>query len=58
MILKTEDDIAKWFIDFEANRAIDEQKTPEQQDPRLVVYHERVSTPQMQRILYYIGIIS
>ena len=42
-IKNREDDIAKWFIDFEANRAIDEQKTPEQQDPRLVVYHERVS---------------
>lgn len=42
-IKNREDDIAKWFIDFEANRAIDEQKNPEQQDPRLVVYHERVS---------------
>ena len=38
-----EADIAKWFIDFEANRAADEMKAPEEQDPRLVVYHERVS---------------
>ena len=38
-----ETDIAKWFIDFEANRAEDELKSPEEQDPRLVVYHERVS---------------
>lgn len=38
-----EADIAKWFIDFEANRAADEMKDPEEQDPRLVVYHERVS---------------
>lgn len=38
-----ESDIAKWFIDFEANRAADEMKAPEEQDPRLVVYHERVS---------------
>ena len=38
-----EQDIAKWFIEFEANRAEDELKPPEEQDPRLVVYHERVS---------------
>jgi len=38
-----EADIAKWFIDFEAQRLLDEQKEPENQDPRLVVYHERVS---------------
>ena len=38
-----ENDIAKWFIDFESNRAEDELKEPEEQDPRLVVYHERVS---------------
>lgn len=38
-----EADIAKWFIDFEAKRLLDEQKEPEKQDPRLVVYHERVS---------------
>ena len=38
-----EADIAKWFIDFEAERLLDEQKEPEKQDPRLVVYHERVS---------------
>lgn len=38
-----EKDIAKWFIDFEANRIMDEGKPPENQDPRLVVYHERVS---------------
>ena len=38
-----EADIAKWFIDFEAKRAEDEMKAPEEQDPRLVVYHERVS---------------
>ena len=38
-----ESDLAKWFIDFEANRTADELKAPEDQDPRLVVYHERVS---------------
>ena len=38
-----EADIAKWFIDFEAARTEDELKDPEKQDPRLVVYHERVS---------------
>lgn len=38
-----EAELAKWFIDFEANRLLDESKAPEDQDPRLVVYHERVS---------------
>ena len=38
-----EADIARWYIDFEMARAEDEQKEPEMQDPRLVVYHERVS---------------
>lgn len=36
-------DIAKWFIEFEAARATDELKAPEDQDPKLVIYHERVS---------------
>ena len=35
--------LQKWFIDFEAERLLDEHKEPEKQDPRLVVYHERVS---------------
>lgn len=38
-----EADIANWFINFEAKRLLEEQKSPEEQDPRLVVYHERVS---------------
>lgn len=38
-----ENDIADWFIRFESNRAIDETKPPEEQDPRLVIYHERIS---------------
>lgn len=38
-----EKDLAKWFIEFESIRNEDEQKAPEDQDPRLVVYHERVS---------------
>ena len=38
-----EADIAKWFIDFECRRAEDELKDPEEQEPRLVVYHERLS---------------
>lgn len=42
-IREREADIAKWFIDFEAERLLDEHKEPEKQDPRLVVYHERVS---------------
>lgn len=42
-IREREVDIAKWFIDFEAERLLDEHKEPEKQDPRLVVYHERVS---------------
>lgn len=42
-IFGREADIAKWFIDFEAMRMLEEQKNPEEQDPRLVVYHECVS---------------
>lgn len=38
-----EKDIAEWFIRFELNRATDETKPPEEQDPRLVIYHERIS---------------
>ena len=38
-----ETDIANWFISFEATRAADEMKEPENQDPLLVIYHERVS---------------
>lgn len=38
-----EEDIAKWFISFEAARATDEMNEPENQDPKLVIYHERVS---------------
>ena len=42
-IRNREAEIAKWFIDFECRRAEDELKEPEEQDPRLVVYHERIS---------------
>ena len=38
-----EAELAKWFISFEANRAEDELKAPENQDTKLVIYHERVS---------------
>lgn len=38
-----EAEIAKWFIDFELSRAEDEQKEPEKQNQRLVIYHEKVS---------------
>lgn len=38
-----EADIANWFIGFEAKRALDEQKDPEEQDSRLILYHEKVS---------------
>ena len=42
-IRNREQDIAQWFIDFEAIRLKDEMKAPEDQDPKLVIYHERVS---------------
>lgn len=42
-IRNREQEIAQWFIDFEAMRAADELKAPEDQDPKLVIYHERVS---------------
>lgn len=38
-----EKDIAGWFVEFETKRAVDEQKSPEEQDPQLVIYHEKVS---------------
>ena len=42
-IRNREADIAQWFINFEAKRAEDELKQAEDQDPKLVIYHERVS---------------
>ncbi|MBQ5960439.1 MAG: DUF262 domain-containing protein [Firmicutes bacterium] len=42
-IRNREQDLAQWFIEFENMRAQDELKEPEQQDPKLVIYHERVS---------------
>lgn len=42
-IRNREADIANWFIAFEAKRAEDELKPAEDQDPKLVIYHERVS---------------
>ena len=42
-VIHRESDIAQWFIDFEAKRAEDELKEAEDQDPKLVIYHERVS---------------
>ncbi len=38
-----EKEIFEWFIEFETTRAEDEQKDPDEQDSRLVIYHERIS---------------
>lgn len=38
-----EDDIANWFIDFEYERLVDEKKEDEDQNPKLVIYHEKIS---------------
>ena len=38
-----EDEIAKWFINFESNRAIEMSKVQGSQDPSLVIYHEKTS---------------
>lgn len=38
-----EKDLAKWFIAFETNRAIEMDKPQGEQDPRLVIYHEKTS---------------
>ena len=38
-----EAEIANWFAGFEADRLLDEQKAPEEQDPRLILYHEHLS---------------
>lgn len=42
-IKEREGEIAKWFIEFETHRKEDELKPPEEQNPTLVVYHEKVS---------------
>ena len=49
-----EQDIAQWFVDFEDMRAKDELKAPEDQDPKLVIYHERVSNSSdtMDSLIY------
>lgn len=36
-------DIAKWFLDFEAYRRVEDAKPEDQCDPEIVVYHERIS---------------
>jgi len=38
-----EADIANWFIDFETRRNLDKLKDPEDQNPMLVTYHEKIS---------------
>ena len=42
-IRSREKEIADWFIKFEYNRALDEKKPADEQDSRLVIYHERTS---------------
>ena len=42
-IREREKDIADWFIAFETDRILEEEKSPEEQDPILVLYHEKVS---------------
>ena len=36
-------ELAKWFISFESKRAVEETKPQDQQDPKLVIYHEKTS---------------
>ena len=38
-----EEDLSKWFINFESKRAMEETKPQDQQDPKLVIYHEKTS---------------
>lgn len=49
-----EKDIAEWFIGFELKRMQEETKAPEEQDPILVLYHEKVShsTDTMDSLKY------
>lgn len=42
-IRERENEIFEWFIEFETMRAEDEQKDPDEQDSRLIIYHERIS---------------
>ena len=42
-IRNREKDIADWFIHFETTRILEEGKVPEEQDPIMVLYHEKVS---------------
>ena len=38
-----EEDICKWFIDFEGRRAADKKKDAENQNPKLIAYHEKTA---------------
>ena len=38
-----EQDLSKWFINFETNREIEHKKPQDQQDQKLVIYHEKIS---------------
>lgn len=42
-IRNREKDLYNWFIALEQRRLLDEQKPPEEQDPRFVIYHEKTS---------------
>lgn len=39
-----QDELAKWFIEFESNRRAGEALPVEQQDPELITYHEKTSS--------------
>ena len=49
-----EKDVFNWFINFEATRNDDKKKDPDEQDPVLVIYHEKIShsTDAMDSLLY------
>ena len=38
-----EKEIGKWFINFEYRRSLDEQKPADEQDARMLIYHEKTS---------------
>ena len=42
-IREREKEFADWFIKFEYNRSLEEQKPADEQDSRLVIYHEKTS---------------
>lgn len=58
-IRNREKEFGQWFVDFEFNRLKQEEKPAEEQDPRLVMYHEKISnsTDTLDSLTYRYNIL-